>query len=62
MYLKPHTNLLFVNNHALSVGGAIYTVLTLELPGLTLPYFFQVLTQGQEEALNTIAVEIMNNS
>ena len=46
MYLKPHTNLLFVNNHALSVGGAIYTDLKLELPRLTLPCFFQVLTQG----------------
>ena len=47
MYLKPHTNLLFVNNHALSVGGAIYTDLTLELPRLVLPCFFQVFTEGQ---------------
>ena len=64
MYLKPHTNLLFVNNHALSVGGAIYTDLTLELPRLTLPCFFQVLTEGQEEALvmSTISVEFINNT
>ena len=62
MYLKPHTNLLFVNNHALSVGGAIYTDLTLELPRLVLPCFFQILTEGQEEALSTIAVKFINNT
>ena len=64
MYLKPHTNLLFVNNHAQSVGGAIYTDISLELPGLTLPCFFQVLTEGQEEALvmSTISVEFINNT
>ena len=64
MYLKPHTNLLFVNNHALSVGGAIYTDLTLVEPRLTLPCFFQVLTEGQEEALvmSTISVEFVNNT
>ena len=64
MYLKPHTNLLFVNNHAQSVGGAIYTDLTLELPGLTLPCFFQVLTEGQEGAfvMSTIRVEFINNT
>ena len=44
MYLKPSTNQLFVNNQALSVGGAVYTDLALELPGLTLPCFFQVST------------------
>ena len=62
MYLKPHTNLLFANNHALSVGGAIYTDLTLEFPQLTLPCFFQVLTEGQEEPLSTISVEFINNT
>ena len=62
MYLKPHTNLLFVKNHALSVGGAIYTDLTLELPALVLPCFFQVLTEGQEEALSTISVKFINNT
>ena len=62
MYLKPHTTLLFVNNHALSVGGAIYTDLTLELPGLILPCFFQVLTEGQGETLSTIRVEFINNT
>ena len=62
MYLKPHTNLLFANNHALSVGGAIYTDLTLELPGLSLPCFFQVLTEGKEAALSTIRVEFVNNT
>ena len=62
MYLKPHTNLLFVNNHAQSVGGAIYTDLTLQSPRLTLPCFFQVLTEGQEEALSTIARTFINNT
>ena len=62
MYLKPHTNLLFVNNHALSVGGAIYTDLTLQFPQLTLPCFFQVLTERQEEVLSTISVEFVNNT
>ena len=64
MYLKPHTNLQFVNNHALSVGGAIYTDLTLVEPRLTLPCFFQVLTEGQEEALvtSTISAEFVNNT
>ena len=64
MYLKHSTNLLFVNNQALSVGGAVYTDLTLELPGLTLPCFFQVLTEGQQEGLvmSTISVEFVNNT
>ena len=62
MYLKPHTNLLFANNHALSVGGAIYTDLTPQFPQLTLPCFFQVLTEGQEEVLSTISVEFVNNT
>ena len=64
MYLKPHTNLQFFNNHALSVGGAIYTDLTLKLPGLILPCFFQVITEGQEEAfvMSTISVEFVNNT
>ena len=61
-YFKPHTNLLFINNNALSVGCAIYTDLTLELPRLVLPCFFQVFTEGQGETLSTISVEFINNT
>ena len=41
MYLKPSSNLVFVNNQALSVGDAVYTDFALELPRLTLPCSFQ---------------------
>ena len=54
--------MLFVNNQALSVGGAVYTDLTLELPGLTLPCFFQVPTEGQKEVISTISVEFVNST
>ena len=62
MYLKPSTNLLFVNNQVLSVGGAVYTDLTLELPRLTLPCFFQVPAEGRKEVIGTISVEFLNNT
>ena len=48
MYLKHSTNQLFVNNQALSVGGAVYADLTLELPGLTLPCFFCQLERSKK--------------
>ena len=62
MYLKPHTKLLFANNHAHTVGGAIFTDLTLEIPGMALPCFFQVLTEGVDDALSTIEVDLVNNT
>ena len=39
-----------------------YRLVILELPRLTLPCFFQVLTEGQGEALSTIAVNFINNT
>ena len=54
MYLKPHTKLLFINNHAQTVGGAIFTDLTLEIPGMALPCFFQVLTEKVDDAYQHI--------
>ena len=63
LYLKPHTNLLFSNNHAQVVGGAIFTDLELVLPESTLPCFFQVLPVGEEvDAISTIQVEFVNNT
>ena len=46
----------------MSVGGAVYTDLALELQGLTLPCFFQVPTEGQKEVINAISVEFVNNT
>ena len=60
LYLKPHTNQLLTTNHIPSVGGAVYTDLTLESPGLTLSCFFQVSTEGQKEVISTISVEFVN--
>ena len=63
LYLKPHTNILFSNNHAHVVGGAIFTDMELIIPGSTLPCFFQVLAEGEEgDALQTIRVEFDNNT
>ena len=52
MYLKPHTN----------QCSAIYTDLTLELPGLALPCFFQVPTEEQKEVIRTFSEEFVNNT
>jgi len=62
MYFKPHTKLLFTNNHALTVGGAIFTDLASDLPGMVLPCFFQVLTEGIDDALSMIEVNFVNNT
>ena len=59
MYLKPYTKLLFANNHARTVGGAIFTDLALKIPEMALPCFFQVLTEGVE---NTTEVDFINNT
>jgi len=64
LYLKPHTNLLLLNNKAQYFGGAIFTDLEVEIPGTVFfassRYSQKVL--GEQTAVNTIHVEFVNNT
>ena len=64
LFLKQNTHIIFSNNHAISVGGALY----MDLGPLTLEWlrplcFFQVLKEGpSNDPISTIHVDFMNNT
>ena len=55
LHSMDQPKLLLANNYALLFGGAMFTDFEVEIPS-TLPCFFQVLTEDEEDFLNTIQV------
>ena len=62
MILQQDTHITFADNHASSVGGAIYVDSSLQVPGVMV-CFFQVETEGHSvDPASTVRIDFINNT